>query len=295
MTITVVDPLFASGTTDSISSAGLITTKARSAYTAWSDNAADTDATVRASILVRQRGSLHPLYPWLWCNEWNCVKDAPVKFTVELGYTSAEYDPNGGDPNPLLQPTEVEYFTVASEEEIDRDYDGNPIVTANQERIFGVKRTFMEQGIRLMRNFTSYSSAAFDTYRDSVNSDTFAGYAPGRLKVMSITAKRATYQAIYYWPVTVEIHSRTPYGTTDLKAWYARPLHEGYNERLFDPFYPGNLAESIISRATDDVNEPMATPIQLNDNGFRVPKDVFTAYHREFKLYGTANYSSMGF
>lgn len=198
-----------------------------------------------------------------------------VDFEGEIGRDFTE--------SPLLAPPKIDWDDVESEQEIDQDFDGKPIMTVNRERIRGVRALFADQTVTIRRNLSSFNSYVQAMYRRSVNSDTFLGWPPGTAKLMKLSGSNVFDKDMGYWEVTAQIQFRYPYNTTPDKAWYARVLHQGYRVKK----------DGKIQRAVDEKEFPTPTPVNLKLDGTE-EKDPENAVWLEIKLYDTLPYNALG-
>ena len=255
-------------------------------------------------------------FPFVYAEQAKPRKISPIYWIVDVAYSgevsfaSGEGDEGNEDQknrpqSPLLTPAVIDWDDVEVELEIDEDYDGNPIVTANGEPINGVRRLFADQTVTIQKNMLMFNPFVQARYRQSVNSDPFLGWPPGTAKMQKFQAKSVRSSEVRgggYWQVTAVIQFRYPYKTTPEKAWYARVRHEGYYKRILE----GNLGDGFrfhVVRATR-AGEPTAKPVLLNFLGGEIkptnPPDENTAppaiqaHWLEFKLYEPLSYNALG-
>jgi hypothetical protein len=179
----------------------------------------------------------------------------------------------------------IRWSNQESDEPIDVDRDGNPIVTANGEPINGVTRKINDLVADVQKNYRSISLPATHQYLESTNADVFLGFAPGVCRLTAFDAvEKWDIQDSGYWEVNAKFVFRYPYQTDAAKAWYARVLHEGYYERTLD---------NKIVRAVDEYKEPVTKPVMLKLNGQR-ELNPLSATFLEFPRYKPLNYSLLG-
>lgn len=300
MAVSAVDPLFEWAVKESIDDKGRVTVTAHQEYNVVMTVAATTPAALATDYAliaihaeIPQPFSAHLLHAAIQLRGRDIKNKSPLQWHVTADWTSPPYQDGsgggGGDPNPLAQPTDVEYFTVQSDEPIDTDADGLSLTTACGEPLQGVTRPVSDLGIRLTKNFTTFTSAAFDAYKDSANSTSFAGSPRGRIRFVNVSAKQHFYAGSPYFAVTVELHDRYPYQTTDEKAWYKRIRHEGFRYKVTYP-----LLGTRIVLAVDDNKEPVSKPVQLNANGFKLA-DQTQATWIERRVFRWVDLNTMGF
>lgn len=208
---------------------------------------------------------------------------APVLWKVAIEYGG--YTGPGLSESPLLTPAILNYDDVETEEEIDEDFDGNPILTAAYEPVRGIKAIFCDRVITIKRNWATFNDYVASAYRRSVNSDTFLGWPAGTAKMMKLSAQQVKDG---YFEVNAVIQCRIPYRTTAAKAWYARWVHEGfYHKQLIDT----GPAFQIV-RAQNE-GQPTEEKVLLDANGFRLA-DGGTTVWKETKLYNSLPFSALG-
>jgi hypothetical protein len=300
MAVIYVDELFSSGIATATDEKGLITATATRNFNAFVNNPADNEGIVKFSSLVPADKSPHPYFHGLRCNNVSVQRRGALHFEVSVSYESPPYkepDENGQEQGPLAQPTQINYFSITSEEAIEDDRTGKPIVTKNGEPIEGLTRPISDLGIRLQKNFASFDPATFYLYSDCVNSDTFLGFPPGTLRIASIQADEQFYtdeegNEIVYFNIQVEIHARKPYQVPAAKSWYKRVRHEGYYVKE-----SGSTNRAV--RAIDKEGMPVSKPVLLDEEGFQlpIPADALslTANYLLFEVFEQISFASMGF
>jgi hypothetical protein len=241
-------------------------------------------------------GSPFPNFPFVLLDKASIQRVSPIYWIVTVNYSgemapTAEENENGPTSSPLDAPPKIDWDDVETEEEIDEDFDGNPIQTVNKEPIEGVKAAFADQTVTIRRNMMFFSPYVQAQYRRAVNSDTFLGWPPGTAKLMKLSASNVIDQAIGYWEVNAQIQFRYPYRTEPEKAWYARVRHEGYYEKL-DNSGPGSAGSRIV-RAVDGNKEPVQRKVLLDENGYRLASGA-TPHWLEFKRYNELPFAALG-
>jgi hypothetical protein len=300
MAVIYVDELFSSGIATATDEKGLITATATRNFNAFVNNPADNEGIVKFSPLIPADKSPHPYFHGLRCNNVSVQRRGALHFEVAVSYESPPYkepDENGQEQGPLAQPTQINYFSITSEEAIEDDITGKPIVTKNGEPIEGLTRPISDLGIRLQKNFASFDPATFYLYSDCVNSDTFLGFPPGTLRIASIQADEQFYtdeegNEIIYFSIQVEIHARKPYQVPAAKSWYKRVRHEGY-------YIKESNSSNKSVRALDNEGMPVSKPVLLDDEGFQLPMPAnaltVTADYLLFEVFEQISFASMGF
>jgi hypothetical protein len=235
-------------------------------------------------------------WPNITCDGLEPKQAGPTFWTVTASYTGelAQKEDETYD-NPLFAPPRIDWDDVESEEEIDEDWNGQPIQTVNREPIEGIKTLIPDQTVTIKRNMLMFNPYVQSRYRRSVNSDLFLNWPPGTAKLMKLSASNVITKDLAYWEVTGQIRFRYPYRTTPEKAWYARARHEGYYERI-ELSGPG--AGTAVVRAVDGNKEPMTRKVLLDAQGFRLAEpeegEELIAHWLEFQLYDSLPYNELG-
>lgn len=230
---------------------------------------------------------------FIFCRSVTPVKISPIYWIVTVKW-SGNVSVTALNGNPLTAPPELNWSDVETAEPTDEDFDGNPIVTANNEPITGVTIPIVDQILTVKRNFASINTFAIAPYRQATNSDIFAGWAPGTVRLIryQATAKNSTNdvqnigpspQDGAYWEVNAAFQFRYPYRTTNERAWYARVRHEG----IYVKDSNGRITRATVSGAD------ATKPVLLKPDGTR-ELDPTNAHWLEFKRLGSLPFNLLG-
>jgi len=227
-------------------------------------------------------------------------KVGPILSVVIINYEGEVAPLSGnGQPSssPINTPPLIDWDDVETEEEIDEDFDGRPIITACGEPIRGVKTPVVDDVVTIQRNFISINVYARGAYRRATNSDTFLGWPPGTAKIKKLQVKNVIgANGNGYWQGTLKVQFRYPYRTTAERAWWARIRHEGFYKRVRTDGPPdanGNYPFEVV-RAVDENKQPVTKPVLLDQTGQQVT-DVNATFWREFKRFGSLPFNLLGF
>jgi hypothetical protein len=280
-----VDLLSESSHSEQADDEGWIEGSAERNFHAVCDNVNDDESIVKADPRIPKIGDSHPTLGYLTAKDIGCKQAGLLVWKVSVKYESAPYQET---TNPILQPTQINYFAVTSEEPIDEDVNGIPLCTTAGEAITGITRPISDLGIRLAKNFISFTPSSFYTFIDCVNSDTYLGFSPGVLRVVNISADKQFYNRQEYWAVQVEIHARKPYRVPASQAWYKRFLNAGYRAK-----FPSGLIGHAIE-FDGPIPQPVRKPIQLALDGTPLA-DQTQGIWLTRPVFSTVAFSSMGF
>lgn len=262
------------------------------AYQVTVDDPATTRADILTDTAIPQVGSRLGS-TFIFCRSVNPVRVTPILWVVEVKY-SGQVGFLGISDNPVNQPPELTWSDAETAEPTDEDFDGEPITTVNGEPITGITLPIVDQVLTVKRNFQAINTFAIAPYRQSTNSDIFAGWAPGTVRLIryNAVAKNSNNdvqnigpspQSGAYWEVTAAFQFRYPYRTTADKAWYARVRHEG----MYVKDSAGRITRATVSGAD------ATKPVLLKADGTR-ELDPANAHWLEFKRLGSLPFFTLG-
>lgn len=235
-------------------------------------------------------GQSFPGFEFVVANQAQLERVSPIMWIATVNYSGEigglrNIGGNTTATSPFDARPRLQWDDVETEAEIDEDFDGKPIINTAGERFRGVKALFSDQTLTVTRNMLLFNPYAQAVYRRSVNSDLFMGWPPGTCKLMKLSAQNVLDEQNGYWTVTGVFQFRYPYNTTPDKAWYARWLNVGLNQRRtvgqpeLEPCYDGN-------------DTPAVTPQYLDADGRQT--DEAGAIWNETKLYNSLPYNLLG-
>lgn len=168
------------------------------------------------------------------------------------------YDPSLYPQDPTQHPIDISWEPAQFERQAIKDVNGDPVVNSANDK-FNPAETMDDSRpvFIIVRNEKVYNDGVMATYRDTVNSDVFFGYAPQLVKCHSITGKLARDQDIgWYWIVTYRFE-------WNKDGWHKKPLDAGYKT------YPeGATAPTVI---LDKIGVPISDVSLLDGNGNELP------------------------
>jgi hypothetical protein len=139
--------------------------------------------------------------------------------------------------------------------------------------------------LTVRRNELVYNQAIAVLYQDAVNSDNFAGFAPGVAKMDSITAVSKQAGPITYWEVTYTIHFRR-------EGWALLLLDSGYSEAVPDPNNAGKLIKRLIY---DPSGHPVSSQWPLNGVGQKLVLDTTKPINEQLVFLSFNVYKALAF
>jgi hypothetical protein len=184
---------------------------------------------ITAAMVDPQIRNSYPFDFFLRCDNLNVKRISPFRYEV-----SAHYETHAKlEQSPLDLPPDISYDSIVTEEEIDQDADGNPILTVLGEGFDPpVREPSYDTIIRVSRNLATYDEDWAQSFRNRVNSAEWKGYQAGTVRVVSIKGDSVADQDFIYWRVSAEFQIRDPYPGQDAsKTWYKRLLANGFTVR----------------------------------------------------------------
>lgn len=231
-------------------------------------------------------GDIYPGSSLVFCDSLRPQRVSPIMAMVIANY-KGEVGPGDLSSSPVDLPYSIEWGCSITDELIDEDWDGNPIVTANSEPIEGVTERIVDDVVTIERAYLGINRYALRAYRRATNSDTFLGWPPGTARIIDDSA-RAVFigGVIRYWHVRASIQFREPYRTTPARAWWKRVRHEGFLVRD-DAVGPPHIAWDEATKT------PVTRPVLLKEDGTK-ETDPSSAHWLEFQTLGSLPFNALG-
>lgn len=231
-------------------------------------------------------GNPYPGTLFVICRSLDVSRMAPSLAMVTASY-SGEIGEGGASSSPIANETIVTYRGQITDELIDQDINGKPIVTANGEPIEGISERIPDHVATIEKNFASINLPAISAYLRSRNSDTFLGFAPGTARLWEYSASNVISDGVAgFWKVQATIVFREPYNTTPDKAWWKRVRHEGVLVRSTPTSQP-QIAFDPVTKT------PVTRPVLLKADGTR-ETDPDNAHWLEFETTLELPYAALG-
>ena len=236
----------------------------------------DSPEDVLAATGIPDYGERHESEADSFCFQKDAQPLGPIFWVVTVNFKGERFDGN----------VDVEWTDTTTSEPIDRDFDGNAILTANGEQVEGLTYDLADQIVVIRRKFLLFNSYTVAPYRHAVNSDTFLGWPPGTARLIAFSAKNQFKfnQPLEQWDVTARIQFRYPVmGATAEQAWYKRWRHEGLYCKV----------DGIVQRARDPLGQEVTRPVLLKEDGTQEYNPANAVFKRT-KVLGALPYSALG-
>lgn len=232
-------------------------------------------------------GDPYPGTLFVICRSLSVQRLAPTLAMVTVSY-SGEVGKGGTGSSPIANETVITWRGQVSDEAIDEDINGKPIVNANDEPIEGITERIPDLVATIEKNFVSINLPAISAYLRSRNSDTFLGFAPGTARLWEYQASNIITDGVAgFWKVSATVVFREPYNTTPDKCWYKRVLHEGFKVRAT----AGGKIRPAFNLATKTIETQK--PILLKADGTR-ETNPDNAHWLEFETTLELPYAALG-
>jgi len=248
--------------------------------------AADPLEVVYQSAGLPLVGDLYPGSFAIDCKTLTPERVSPIMAIVTANY-SGESGPSDPSSSPIDLPYSIVWGGVTTDEAIDEDWNGKPIVTKNGEPIEGLTERITDDTVTIERAFLSVNRYALRAYRRATNSDTFLGWPPGTARIIDDEA-RAVFVGgvIKYWHVRATIQFREPFRTTPARAWYKRVRHEGILVRDTPSGKPHVAWD-------EKAKTPVTKPVLLKADGTKETNPE-AAHWLEFQTLGSLPFNALG-
>jgi hypothetical protein len=252
-------------------------------YIAHSDSREDEYHHVLADARIPLRGSVFPGMTGLGapvCKSREAVRSA-ASIREEAGgpevwqwTVTLEYSNEGGAPaaSPLHPDTPAKRAFTFEKMQVPvyKDRDGKPIVNTVGDPMnppLVVEYMIPIETITVNLSTTAFTSGMLLTYFMAVNSDTFHGWAAGKVRVDDISATEASYEdndgnVIPYWVVTIKL-AYNDFG------WQPELLNQGLRSRFvadgpIGPTLDNDMKEVTVQTPLTEAGLPLfgaaATP-----------------------------------
>lgn len=186
---------------------------------------------------------------------------------------------------PLISPfderPQIQWGTERTEEPIDQDANGNPLVNVVGESFDPpISRNFSDEVLSVTKNQAAFSSTQAVQFVDTVNADTFMGHAAGTGYMDEISAVEIEEGGFIYYRVTYKMRFRKD-------GWRKRVLHRGFRE-----WVESTPDGPVYKNFTDEDGNPVAEPLLLDETGGALPK-YQPAQWLEFEVYSSSTWGDL--
>lgn len=154
----------------------------------------------------------HPYDGWLFVKSKDVKTLGATLFEVTCKYDCQVNSIPGEEQvplSPLMEPPEISFSSAGSNDPIDTDAEGLPIVNSAGEAYDPpITTDHSDTILRITRNELTYDDAAAAAFRDAVNNDVFLGFPAGHVKCTVFTADQMRAAGLIYYRVRYEFRIR---------------------------------------------------------------------------------------
>lgn len=248
------------------------------AYTMTLDPSDDDDVAYLAPGLPLVN-TAYPGKPNVRCTKLDHKRLAPALAMVTAYYSGESNEP---DKNEV----DIEWYGQVTDELIDQDIYGRPIVTRNNEPIDGLTERIPDSVAVITRKYVTFNPRIWRQYQRSRTADVFLGEPAGTGRLMDWRAKATRVNGVpTFWTLTAVIQFREPYNTVPERAWWKRVRHEGLLVR--------DTPASPPRPAWDSTKSIASKPVLLKADGTQ-ETDSENAFWLEFETTFALPYSALG-
>lgn len=199
--------------------------------------------------------------------------------------------PEDQNENPLLRPSKIKWGFAKFQRPVERALpnaanfevapeDGKPIINSAGDPFdppYEIEDSRPTLAITRNEALDVFQPSVAVDYQDAVNADAFFGAAPGKAKVMGISAERDWKGTYPYWIVTYDFEFRR-------EGWQLKVLNRGYNQI--------DTAGALVACRTAD-GSPVSSPIPLNVLGRQLSPGG-TLIYLDFTVYKSLPFGALG-
>lgn len=225
----------------------------------------------------------HPAFDQMFVTHKRADYLAPGYYKVTVEYV--------GIIDPLEAEWEIEFDFASSNEPIERDINGNPILNSADEVPDPKPQKEIDDLIyRVTRNEPIFDPLIARQYKGSINDDEFLGFPAKTCRINQYKGKRMKSGPYYYWTVTYEVQIRA-YMLVDgkLETWKLRLLDQGFREKVGENDNDNKPKYELIK---DKDGNPLSEPTLLNGLGKKLADGAVPIY-REWDLYPQKTFASL--
>ncbi|MCP4711597.1 MAG: hypothetical protein GY869_23510, partial [Planctomycetes bacterium] len=233
----------------------------------------DSDYTSYQVLEARDAGGIpvigqeHPYDPWLFLKSKECSPNAPHSFVVTCNYESIE--------DPTVKPTKISMTFSSSNEPIDKDNQGDPILMSNDEAPDPpLTKDVDDQVYRFEFSRASFDDGLAAAYNGAINSDAWQGFTADKCKVITFSGTPAHVGDYHYYDVVIEIQIRDE---LDGDNWMRRFVDQGYREKSTD----SETGETTYNTIVGEDGNPLSQPTLLDGDGCKLAEGADPVY-REY-------------
>lgn len=179
---------------------------------------------------------------------------------------------------------QVRWSTIESEDLVDHDADGLPIVNSAGDMIT-IPQKFNDPVYRLSRNIATFDPDLISPYMyrgGAISSTAFLGAPAGQAKIVHLEAEEVYFGASKYVHISVAVAFRQPVNDAGLTtaqkseyAWYRRHANRGYRVKVGEKMFRAQVDPADDGIKTDS---PTPEPVLLKADKTRETNPANTVW-----------------
>ena len=231
---------------------------------------------------IPQYGDPHPAWDYLYVSDLSSSVKGPFLYRVTATYSNLTTNKKQETQSPLDQPPQIEFSFAATNEQIDRDINDDPILnSALESHDPPITRDFYDLVIRITKNQSSFDYDQAAEYISSINSDRFYGFSPYKVKCNDYSGRSVDNGAFRYWETKYEFQVRQD-------GWDRRVLDQGFRS------YDGDDDDGnpIFTNFTDSSGNAVSQPVLLNGSGAKLSTNSDAVFNQYF-IYEAKSFSRL--
>jgi hypothetical protein len=204
----------------------------------------------------------------------DCNDDSSWVVTVDYG----PYDPTQFPEDPLNHPIKLSWGENRFEKQVFEDRNGDPVVNSAGDYFDPpVSADDSRPTLRIVRNERTYDPIYANSWKDTLNADTFFGFAPATVK-LSVPLGELEYNPIcgFYYVVTYQFE-------VNANGWKKQILDQGMRQ----------VVSGVKSNILDDNGEQISSPALLDGSGKKLATGG-TPASLTFEIYQESDFTQLG-
>jgi len=235
----------------------------------------------------------HPYDDWMYVIDVHAnATEGPLTFRVVANYSYVAY--------PLEAAPVIEWRFATSNEPVDKDAAGDPIInTVEESPDPPITKEVNDLILRYTRNEEFFDTATAKKYKGAVNEDVWTvqgqTFQPGEVRCNIFDGRQTRAAGLVFWQVTYEFQIRD--NPDDLGGWKLRFLNQGFREKTGTETYlddEGIEKERFLYATIKDAEgSPLSQPTLLDGDGKKIPKDG-NPWFMEYDIFKKETFNNLG-
>lgn len=210
----------------------------------------------------------HPYDPDFYCVRKNAAHKGACNYELICEYNYLQ--------DPLNQPPIISIDYQDANEGVDRDTNGDPITNSADEPFDPpITIPISDMVITVEKNLAVFDYVFYAGYKNTINSDSWMGFAPKQVKCGLIRGKQVKSGGLTYWVVTFDFIVRYSMDERNFGFnWQRRIKDQGY--RIKNGTDTSGKPKYIS--LTDSNGNPLMQPAALDGSGNKLSAGAAAVY-----------------